>query len=797
MLGSILFNRALKQFLECPDVDSEKGLALTAKIRNGAHGSLEKIVEVIPSANIVHQKVLKQICIEHAEGSTQEMFLSQLENDETNIRHTAADILSQSIRLSPAKLFKQLHESEISKTEIIGILESRKSTLKPEQLINNAVKMEKTYAEKLIIMAGQTDSELDLSALSIKPESIASPSIKIYLLRYFGAVEQADVSEVIGKFLSDSNKAVVIEALKALKSLSASYDASILLPVIVTMSETEREIAMAIIHKQADAALVGKLAGWTTGKSDELREIFIKLVIQYADEINLGKFLKRLDQQEWWGKEQALKCLQRLADDRFCRVAAKLAENSQEFVRSTAQQLMAQGGDPEDIDQLKQLALHEDWQVREKAILSLGSSANREALDCLAQVIQQWPESALAVLKSVQKLGFSKGLETAFLCLKMPEALVQRGALETIGKLAIARYAKNIRDKVMQQVPKLQPTVRDTAGDVVYTLTEKFNLEQLDVNIEEFFETRLMKIDDVQSQAAVVKDTSQEQAQLIKFQNIEELKEGDLWMDRFRIRQEIGRGAMGRVMLAEDEIVGEELILKFMHPELTADGASRERFLREVKYSRKISHPNVIRIHDMLFKDNLCAISMEYFVSRGVDELLKEKGFFEVEEGLDVLRQVSEGMSVAHKQEVVHRDLKPSNILMNDEGHVKVVDFGIASASSNSDATLTKTGLIIGTPAYLSPERARGYEAEDRCDIYALGIIAYYLFSGSLPYRGEPMSMLFQHLEGKAKPVHEIKPSVSPRIGMLVKKMMAVEAENRVQTMDEVHDTIVKIRKNL
>jgi eukaryotic-like serine/threonine-protein kinase len=797
MLGSILFNRTLKKFLECSDLRSEKGLALTAKVRDAAKASLGKIVEIIPSAQEPQQEILKQICIEHAEGSTQEMFLNQLENDETKIRHVAAGILSQSIQLSPAKLFKQLHESDVSKTEIIEILDSRKSTLKPEQLINNAIKMEENYSEQLILMAAQTDSEMDLSALSINPDSIDSPSIKIYLLRYFGAVEQSEVSKFIGKFLADSNKTVVIEALKAMKNLSIRFDASILLPSIETMTETEREIAMSIIHKQGDAALTGKLAGWTTGKSDELREVFIKLVVQYADEINLEKFLQRLDQQEWWGKEQAVKCLQRLANDRLCRVATKLTNNPQEFVRSTAQQLSAQGGDPVDLDQLKQSALNENWEVREKAILSLGSSRNREALDCLNQVIQQWPESALAVLRSVQKLGFSKGLETAFACLKMPEALVQRGALETIGELAIAKHAKNIRDKVMQQVPKLQPTVRDTAGDVVYALTEKFNLKQLDVNAEEYFETRLMKIDDVQSQAPVLKDATHEQTQVVKFQNIEELKEGDLWMDRFRIGREIGRGAMGRVMLSEDEMVGEELILKFMHPELTAEEASRERFLREVKYSRKISHPNVIRIHDMLFKDNLCAISMEFFISRGVDEVLKEKGFFEVEEGLDILLQVSSGMAVAHKQEVVHRDLKPSNILIDDEGHVKVVDFGIASAASNSEGTLTKTGLIIGTPAYLSPERARGYEAENRCDIYALGIIAYYLFSGTLPYRGEPMSLLFQHLEGNAKPVHEIKPSVSPRISMLVEKLMAVQAKNRIQTMEEVQEAIVKVREKL
>lgn len=280
-----------------------------------------------------------------------------------------------------------------------------------------------------------------------------------------------------------------------------------------------------------------------------------------------------------------------------------------------------------------------------------------------------------------------------------------------------------------------------------------------------------------------------------QYQNIEEFKHGDLWLERYHIDKEIGRGAMGRVMLAEDEMVGESLILKFMHPELTAEEASRERFLREVKYSRKVSHPNVIRIHDMLSKDNLSAISMEYFESRGIDEYLREQKYFSNKQGLDILLQVANGMAAAHNQDVIHRDLKPSNILMNDDGLVKVVDFGIASASSDTESTLTQAGSIIGTPAYLSPERAKGQEADHRSDIYALGIIAYGMFTGQLPYTGEPMSLLFQHLEGKAVPIHEIRKEIGPRVSLLVRRMMAVELEDRLQTMEDVAEAIKEVQQ--
>ena len=127
---------------------------------------------------------------------------------------------------------------------------------------------------------------------------------------------------------------------------------------------------------------------------------------------------------------------------------------------------------------------------------------------------------------------------------------------------------------------------------------------------------------------------------------------------------------------------------------------------------------------------------------------------------------------------------------MNEDGLVKIVDFGIASASTNTDSTLTKTGSIIGTPAYISPERAKGLEADERCDIYALGVIAYTMLTGTLPYKGEPMAILFQHLEGNAKPPHEVRESVGMPVSLLIQKMMAVEAKNRIQTMDNARDAI-------
>jgi serine/threonine-protein kinase len=792
VLGSILFNRTLKQFLDCQDLASKKGKGLTDKIRKSSKNSLDKILEILPFAQSPHREVLMAIGVEAAKGKSDEMLLDSLENDATVIRQVTAEILSKSSNVSPSKLFKRLHETEISKSEIIQILGSQKQALKIEQIINNVVKLDSQHAAQLLKLTGDSEKPLDVDMIIVEPSEIEDPDLKIVLLRYFSSLDQPAISAIIGKFLSDDNRTIAFEALKSLNRMKVRFDASIVLPFIETMADMEREMALEILSKQGNAELIPKLAPWTTGKSDELREILVKIIIKHITQESLEKFLHRLDQQEWWGKEKAVKCMQKFGTNQLYGAAQGLIKHKHEFTRNTAQQFAAQHVDPADLLKAGETAIHENWQVREKAIASLGSTGNRESLATLYQAVEKWPDSAVAVLKAVNQLGYSKGLEIGFICLKMPEALVQREALQTIGSLATKDHAEKVRNTVLKMVPQLQATVRDTAEEVINKLTSDFKLPELNINREELFETRLIKIDQAaqSGETSSAADKPVDATEAAKFQNLEELKDGDFWMERYRIKQEIGRGAMGRVMLAEDEMVGEPLILKFMHPELTADSASRERFLREVKYSRKVGHHNVIRIHDLLMKDNLCAISMEYFESRGIDEVLDEIKLFEAKPGLEILYQVSEGMVAAHLQEVIHRDLKPSNILIDDSGLVKVVDFGIASASTSSDSTLTQTGSIIGTPAYLSPERAKGTEAHYRCDIYALGIIAYRMFTGELPYKGEPMAILFQHLEGNAPPVDEMNKAISKDVSQLVQKMMAAEAGNRYQTMEEVSAAI-------
>lgn len=778
-LNSILFNRSVSQFLDCDNLESKKGRALTEKIRLSASDYQEKILATITQAEEPHLGVLKAICLENFDGVTEAFFLDSLSHDKTEYRNSASEVLAQSKGVNAIKLFKRLHTRDASPPEIIDVLRVQVKQLKPEHIINNAALLGSSHALELLSLANDSEEEIDLSSLDYQVEKLTDATFKTALVRYFSEVNQTEIVDIITPFLSDSSKLVILEALKSLDHLNFRFDASVILPYIATMSELEQELALKIIDKQSDSALIPKLAPYLSTKVQLISDAFIKIIADQATRESLEIFLSELDQSDSWVREQVIDSLQSLKHKNLMQVAKSLGAHEQEFIRDSAQKISEFELDANDLERIGEFALNENWQVRERAIQTLGKSGNRGAIGILGEVLKQWPDTASTILDATKRLGFSKGLEIAFKCLPNPEISIQRKALETIEAITNEKHALNTCESIARHLSRLNPELKETAIKIIDALNSKFELSSSTVVIDPSETT---------SPPITMPDSGSKK---VKF------APGSVWMDRYHIKKEIGQGSMGQVVLAEDNMVDELLILKFMHPELTIDTASRERFKREVKYARRVGHPNVIRVHDLLLQDNLCAISMEYFKGRGLERLLSEKKVFESREGLEIIYQVSDGMAAAHQQAVVHRDLKPSNILINETGHVKIADFGIAHAGSGAEQTLTQTGAIIGSPAYLAPERAGEMEADNRCDIYSLGIIAYYMFSGKLPYVGTPMEVIIQHREGNAAAIDEVNTSAHPGIAKLVKKLMAIKPADRPQTMVEVRDEIKALLNSL
>ena len=683
--------------------------------------------------------------------------------------------------LDASTLFSMLHQPGASHGDIIEQLDAQKRFLKPEEIINNSLMLDSDYAIMLLQLVEGSDVEIDLSKLRFQLDKIESAEYRIKLLHYLGSINEAKIPLIVARFLDDSNKVVILEALKTLGRLEIDFDVSVLLPYTATMSGIEYEQVMQIISKQADSDLVPHLSGYLSSNNDERNDFFARIVASNADKSNFEKFLRRLMLEDEAIPDVAIANLQKFSNKQLTKVAHELSNHEQPFVRDMAQKLVINLIDDGDLEKIAQFALSDSAQVRERALKSLAKSANRGAISILQKMVDAWPEETIAALRAARQLGFSHGLELALDAIKKQGAEVQRAALETIEAVVSMESAEDVRDNIVLNIGKLDGEVKDSALALMNRLTEEYTLA--DFQVEE-----QSGCADLQADYEQISMTT---GSTMQSSPLDQLKPGSVWMDRYHIKKEIGRGQMGRVLLVEDDMVDESLIIKFMLPSLTVDQESTERFKREVKYARKISHRNVIRVHDLLIKDGVCAISMEYFESRGLEVILKEKKKgFELRKGLKLLYQVASGMAAAHERGVIHRDLKPSNVLIDKQGHLKIVDFGIASAGSAGESTLTQTGAIVGSPAYLAPERAMGGDVDERCDIYSLGIVAYYVLGGKLPYVGKPMDVIRQHREANAKALADVNPEVPAEVSSLVADMMALEPADRPQTMMAVRDSI-------
>jgi len=256
---------------------------------------------------------------------------------------------------------------------------------------------------------------------------------------------------------------------------------------------------------------------------------------------------------------------------------------------------------------------------------------------------------------------------------------------------------------------------------------------------------------------------------------------GHVIADRYEIRARLGAGGMGAVFRAHDRELGEDIALKVLLPERLSDPSMTERFRREVKITRKITHPNVCRIFDLGEDKGLRFLTMELVEGKTLRALLAE-GHLEPTRALTLLREIIAGVSAAHAQGVIHRDLKPENVLVRDDGQAVVADFGLARSAMVENSTAT---AFAGTPSYMSPEQLRGEPLDARSDIFSLGIVAYELFAGCSPFgKGAPATIASAILRDPPRPLEipELPGDRVRALGEVLSRALAKEPEERFAT---------------
>ena len=274
------------------------------------------------------------------------------------------------------------------------------------------------------------------------------------------------------------------------------------------------------------------------------------------------------------------------------------------------------------------------------------------------------------------------------------------------------------------------------------------------------------------------------------------LARGALFAGRYEIIEELGRGGMGRVYKVYDQKLEEVIALKLIHPEISVNVQAIDRFRNELRFARKIGHRHVGRMFDLGEQDGQFFITMEYVEGENLKSFIRRSGHLTPKKAISLAKQVCEGLTEAHRLGVIHRDLKPQNIMIDREGSARIMDFGIARFTATEG--LTGSGVMIGTPEYMSPEQVETGDVDQRTDIYALGIVLYEMVTGHVPFEGEtPFAVLIKQKTERPRNPQDSNPLVSAALTGVILKCLEKEKTGRYQSAEELYEGLVEAETGL
>ncbi len=701
--------------------------------------------------------------------------------------------LSSSHNYPPGALLDALAKTTMPKQPILDIIAAQKSRYTVRELLNAAYTLEPTERSSLFKIIAEVTDASAVDELLARIEG-KDPIVRLHIINVLAAFNLPKVQQALQLQLKDNSKFIRSAALSALARMEGPFDMALICGMLRDPEIEVQNKAVDVVVRANHPDTIKYLVDVLKDENEYARRAAVEVLNSVGTSKSVKYLLEVIADSDWWVRTRAADALGKIGGPRVVEAVLELVKDDNQDIRRAAIEILNQTKDERAVAQLIEATRDKDWWVSERAIDALAEIGSAKAVPRLVEMLQVGePKSLPTVVRAIGKLGDAKHIEHLLPLLQRPEAPVKIEAAAALAKLADDRRASTVRMQLQAAANTNEMSISHAVKNALQALENRFSTQQIEANqrAEKMQEPSKTLLIDNREIAEIVKQHEVQTGRL----DIATLIPGDIIEGRYKFIEKIGKGAFGTVLLMEDTIVEERLILKFLNPNVSTDEEMMKRFVHELRYSRKITHKNVIRIYDFLYIRGNYAISMEYFASHTLaGEIINEKPVLlkrAVKFGIDI----ATGMAVAHQAGIVHRDLKPANVLIDNEGLLKIVDFGVAAAQSQGDTQLTKTGYVIGSPKYMAPEQILGKKVDERADVYSLGVILYEMFSGIPPYtRGDHMSVMYQHVQGKARAPIEINKELPRPLNDLVVKCMSLDKNKRVQTMDELRQELEKFQ---
>jgi serine/threonine-protein kinase len=795
--------RAERLIAEIRDVGAEHPNAQKAfqKLAALGAGAIPKILEALAGAGSKQETAAYvEILTQLADNKTFPVLVNEgLVKASANARTIQAVTwaLQNSTNYSTSLLIDLLGREGVPKPAVLEIISAQKTRFTVRELLQHAYSQEPAEKGALFRIIGELADESSIGELLSRAEG-KDTAARVHILNILARFNRPDVSAALQRQLRDASKLVRQAALNALGKMDGPIEIG---PICQLLRDADMETqnrAVDVIVRARDPDTIKHLVEVLKDENEYARRAAVEVLNHLGTAKDIKHLLQVIRDDDWWVRTRAADALGRIGGPRVVDAVIELIRDEDEDVRRAAIEILNQTKDERAVNSLIDATRDKDWWVSERAVDALAEIGSKKAVPVLLELLGgENTRSLPTVARALGKIGDTRVIEPLMRLLERPEKEIKVEAMNALARLADDKRADSVRGFIQSAAAaSTDNTIVHAAQRAIEDIDNRFSSTAVAAQIKaaKMAEPARTLLIDREEVASIIKKTESAAAATAAMKmDISTLKSGEIIEGRYKYIEKIGKGAFGTVVLVEDIVVGERLILKFLNPNVSEDEEMMKRFVHELRYSRKITHKNVIRIYDFLFMRGNYAISMEYFPSHTLGaEIINEKPLL-LPRAIQYAIDICNGMLVAHQAGIVHRDLKPANVLIDDEGLLKIVDFGVAAAHKEGDTQLTKTGYVIGSPKYMAPEQILGKKVDERADVYSLGVIMYEMMTGQPPYsRGDHMSVMYQHVQGKAKVPIEVNPKLPKELSDLISKSMSVDKLKRYQNMDELREALLK-----